>query len=281
MDRSRILYQPINNIAYLHNPKVACSSIKSSLLKGKVKNVHEAFLFPPYNNPHVDIFSVVRNPFSRVVSAYLDKIGAGKDHYVWLPFCKQFDLNPEENLDFIDFLNILDSASPQELDHHFSPQVENLLAEFITPKFIGFIEDMKSVEDFLNLYGVKLETRAPHKTKSKELAPKLLSEEAIGLILKIYKDDFDRYGYSPDPTVISSKFSSPILSEQKLSDDLTFQHHKYDISGSTELLRDSAVLLEQVDLKKSYQLMLLAQQLRPMGTYINEKVEEYKRQLES
>lgn len=102
MDISGILYQPKNNIAYLHNPKVACSTIKNSLLRGEVDNVHEQFLFPPYNNSNVPIFSVVRNPYSRSVSAYLDKIGKDKDFYVWFPFCRKYGLDRESNLSFVE-----------------------------------------------------------------------------------------------------------------------------------------------------------------------------------
>ena len=106
----RILYQPKLNVAYLHNPKVACSTFKNTLLFGKVDNVHAQYLFPPYNNKNVDIFSVVRNPFSRTVSAYLDKIGPNKDHYVWNPFCKMFDLDPEKEIEFSEFIELIDSV---------------------------------------------------------------------------------------------------------------------------------------------------------------------------
>ncbi len=46
------------------------------------------------------------------------------------------------------------------------------------------------------------------------------------------------------------------------------------------LLRDTAIMLEKTDLAKALNLMLLAQKARPDGTYINNKVKEYKIQLQ-
>ena len=44
-----IKYQPKNNIAYINNPKAACTTIKNSLLYGEVdefSSLHEQSAFP-------------------------------------------------------------------------------------------------------------------------------------------------------------------------------------------------------------------------------------------
>jgi len=48
---------------------------------------------------------------------------------------------------------------------------------------------------------------------------------------------------------------------------------------SIDLLRDSALLLEDIDLNKAYHLMKLAQKNRPKGRFINQKIEEYEKRL--
>ena len=52
-----IKYQPKNNIAYINNPKAACTTIKYSLLYGKVyefSGLHEQSAFPIFNNPNAN-----------------------------------------------------------------------------------------------------------------------------------------------------------------------------------------------------------------------------------
>ncbi len=274
----RILYQPKLNIAYLHNPKVACSTFKNTLLFGEVENVHAQYLFPPYNNKNVDIFSVVRNPFSRTVSAYLDKIGPNKDHYVWNPFCQMFGLDPKKEIDFKEFIDLIGSIDDQNrLDHHFRPQNLNLLHEYVSPKFVGYLEDMKTVKEYLSLYNIEIEDRAPHKTKSKEKSKNLLTDSIVDRILDIYKKDFDIYGYSTDPNSKSVPIAT--INQQSVKDDVVFEHSTFDIRNATELLRDAAVLLESTNIDKSYELMSLAKKLRPLGPFINSKLDDYKKAL--
>lgn len=278
MEIERILYQPKFNVAYLHNPKVACSTIKNSLLEGKENNVHAQFLFPPYNNVSVPIFSMVRNPYNRIISAFLDKVGPNKDDYVWLPFSNQFNLDNKKNITFNYFLNLLNECEDKNLiDHHFRPQHLNLLSEYITPEFIGYIEDISSVKDYMESKGIPFLNRAPHKTKSKEMAEKLLTEKNISLINNIYQKDFTTYGYSEDPHQKNNL--RPIINKQKVSPKVAFEHKKIHLNRSVEVIRDSAILLETIDIYKSYELMRIAQSLRPLGDFINKKVEQYQNEI--
>ena len=163
-DVYNIKYQPMKNIAYLNNAKVACSTIKNSLLFGRAKNVHEQFLFPQFNNPFAEIFSVVRNPYDRAVSAYIDKVGPDKDHWVWNPFCKRYDLDRNHQISFEDFLDILlEDENPRSIDQHFRAQSYNLIFDRIVPRFVGHLENMAHVEHYLKDHGFELKNRAPHK----------------------------------------------------------------------------------------------------------------------
>jgi len=58
----------------------------------------------------------------------------------------------------------------------------------------------------------------------------------------------------------------------------SINHYDYILSPKViDLIRDSAVLLEKNDLKKALELMELAKKLRPNGSFINSKVNTYKK----
>ena len=46
-----------------------------------------------------------------------------------------------------------------------------------------------------------------------------------------------------------------------------------------DALRDAAIAIEKIDLKKSYYLMSMAHRKRKNGTFILEKLKEYERKL--
>ena len=148
-DLKNILHHPDIPITYLSNPKVACSTIKNSLLKGCAGNVHSEIekicTYP--NDHHHAIFSITRNPFSRALSCYKNKIGWGKEATgnIWNNFRNRFKFPLECQPSFYDFLKALADSEedPRTLDIHYRPQFFNLHADHIIPSYIGRLEEFQ------------------------------------------------------------------------------------------------------------------------------------------
>lgn len=145
-------------------------------------------------------FSVVRNPFVRVLSAYLNKIPAEhRDPQVWGPLKKRFRM-PEETPPFAEFLQMLLSESvPEALDWHFCPQAANLLCGLAPLSFVGQLEAMEEVEAWLAARGIPIKSVCWHATNARELVDGYYGAAEIDAVLKIYRTDFDQFGYSLDP----------------------------------------------------------------------------------
>src|SRR5205807_1089448 len=136
-----IRYSTDLNLLYFNNNKVGCTTIKYSLWAAIDRlNQRQTFrrrIHPRDGDPFVkDIFavkdfdakdlaeaskfSVVRNPFVRILSGYLQKVG--KDFRVWDPFRKRFGIRPEitqNELTFEDFLTVVATEPDELLNGHF------------------------------------------------------------------------------------------------------------------------------------------------------------------
>src|SRR5690625_2056012 len=105
-------YKSDYNLGYLNNPKVACGTIKNSMLGGGDINVHKRSSFDALDSIEgVEIFSVVRNPFSRALSGYLQKFTGNKELAIWQDFAKRFDLDVDGEISFRKFLECLSASS--------------------------------------------------------------------------------------------------------------------------------------------------------------------------
>ena len=214
-------YLPTRNLVYLNNAKVACSTVKKSLWLSA-----DSASYLPEVGPHnrlsapfckdlvavatagtiasATFFTVVRNPFVRVLSAYLDKIvGNPRDTFVWHPFARRYRLSDATVLSFGDFLRMIADEDPYLLDQHFAPQYVNTLSDFVSCDFVGHIEEMEGVVRFLGENGVALDSHIPHPTGAANLIDKYYGPDEINIVLDIYANDFDLFGYSRSPHDIS------------------------------------------------------------------------------
>lgn len=211
-----------NKFIYFETPKVACSTIKRSLqsleigseatLADDVHDKSKSPLLSPLSlaNPlsqHIKThfkFGFVRNPYSRILSCYLDKIVGNqweKDRR--LP---KLGYAPSDNLSFVDFLKAVKTFPIQEWDIHWMPQTILLSHDKIDLDFIGkqetFDSDFSRVLHYLN--GEKQEEEKivnvnHHSVNANKKLEKYLNKEAQDLVKEIYYDDFKAYGYGFDP----------------------------------------------------------------------------------
>jgi len=221
---SRVHHSPGQPLVYVNNSKVACSTIKRSMWEAadassgkrtfqghphergrspflkEISDFYKLGFDPLFSS---EWFSVVRNPFVRVLSAYLNKIPAERrDPHVWAPLKKRFRM-PEETPPFPEFMQMLLSESlPDALDWHFCPQAANLLFGFAPLSFVGQLEAMEEVEAWMAARGIPLKSVRWHATNARELVDRYYGPAEVDAALKIYQSDFDEFGYSRDPGVL-------------------------------------------------------------------------------
>ncbi|MYZ47449.1 sulfotransferase family 2 domain-containing protein [Propylenella binzhouense] len=216
-----IIYADELPFVYIQNPKVACTTIKASLweyidtMRGKVTfvgNAHDRRASPFVNvfNGNYDFSSfsgkpfvtMVRNPFSRAVSAYSDKIGNVRSNHAWENFCRIHDIDPtltKRDYSFLDFLRTL-ASSPDTTtwDQHFRPQYLDILYHSTEFAFIGRLESAQDTFAYMTSAGVPIENRVLGASRIKTPTVQYYNDEAIHLVRTIYAEDFRLFGYSTE-----------------------------------------------------------------------------------
>lgn len=215
---SAICYLPSKRLCYLSNAKAACTSIKNALWLAESPETHGPSPHSSEAPFRFDIdtlfltrealcrstfFTVVRNPYTRALSAYLDKIRPPRDRRVWGWFSSRYQLPEDAEPSFQDYLDIIAGDSSLELNRHFAPQYENTLARYVRPAFVGHLEQWHRVADFLSSFDVALH-RAPgrltggrdHSTGSRGLVSQFFTPEAVSSVERIYEKDFETFGYA-------------------------------------------------------------------------------------
>jgi hypothetical protein len=210
---------PQLGLIYLFNPKVACSTIQYSIsaaayaqtgVKTKIQPhrrtkgpfIENIFDHPLYGSPELramTCFTVVRNPFLRILSGYLHKIVNKGIVNLWGRFASEHGLDPdsENRISFIDFLRIVDTDCDETLDVHFKPQYLNLMMPFSRPHFIGRLEKLDEVKDFLAARGVSNMGRKGAVTNTSGRLHEFYTTEAEEIVARKFADDFRLFGYSP------------------------------------------------------------------------------------
>lgn len=232
------IYYEKNNIVFSYNPKVACTNWKCVFryLNGNLNDYLRAdlahdrsasgliFLSELDNfqevlcDKSVKFYSFVRNPFTRALSAYLNKI----EPY-FTNQRTQFEGNPyfyqvsnliieyvggrptNSNEGFLFFLNWLKEANDfHTLNEHWIPQYKLLRTESVDYEFIGRLEnvhaDSRVILDSVGFRGEfpsQLDVKfAP--TNARKRIDDYYSKEKADLVRSIYQKDFERFSYEPE-----------------------------------------------------------------------------------
>lgn len=206
---------------YLETPKVACSSIKRMLQRlelaphGEVpEDMHDrdqSPLMAPYDSlpgflaaqhdPRYVRFSFVRNPFTRMLSCYLEKFVQSEWERARL--ATELGLPTDRVPSFKEFLLAVREQDTWDMDIHWLPQA-TILQGLNQPSFIGRFE--RFPEDFARFGRVVtgqadmvVEQHAAHATGADQRVAELMGNEERELIVEIYAADFERFCYSTDP----------------------------------------------------------------------------------
>ena len=264
--KSLLIFENLN-IGYLQMPKAGCSTIKSLLINmGTLKSdpivkgqdeIHDDPSFSStfsnlknyyfLSSKSVPIFTVVRNPFSRILSAYLEKIFYRYDERK--DYLGELEFPSNEKIPFLTFLERVGSKPKNALDFHFMPQSTILNIKKHPNIIVGHLEDFDKISSEISRYILKV--RRPEKAgepnyvyeevQNKKIAPhsvgassaqkikKYYGPREIDLVKSIYTEDFQSFGYSfsiddyAKKGAISTKFKIDENQNARLEDIMTWR----------------------------------------------------------
>lgn len=190
-------------VAFLNDVLVGNSysdpeGLKKKLVRPFDLNVHELRSLPAYRSV---VF--VRNPYDRVLSAYL---GSGRITKTR----RGFHFGQNSKAHFHEFLEFLDNGGLY-VDRHWWPQVDLLFQPPEEFTFVGKLENVVAdMAAMLRLIGVEAEAasrlKEPHEIESRGHNGKIRSAQAKGqsyytddgraVVARLYRRDFERFNYA-------------------------------------------------------------------------------------
>ena len=145
------------------------------------------------------LFTFVRNPYTRVLSAYLDKIVNQIEKKKYDPIRRFIRKNYNE-LTFEGFVEYLEQGGLYE-NPHWIPQISMILVNKDRLSFIGkienFNEDLSKLIDHIfgpETYEV-IKMRKKGRTHSDSLLNKYYTKEIAKRVYSLYKKDFEAFNY--------------------------------------------------------------------------------------
>lgn len=206
---------------YVETPKVACSTIKRTLQKIELSdadfhNLHDREFSPllrPSQVKNLDRFisnhkpfkfCFVRNPYTRLLSAYLDKIK--KDTPIqknFFSFIEKKYSKVVDKVDFNYFVEVVCEQRHQQMNPHWRTQYYQTLSNQINYDFIGKFESFDA--DFLAVLQ-KIDLKAEkfishwkqHATNANESIADYYNSRLFNMVKEKFSIDFDFFGYDPD-----------------------------------------------------------------------------------
>lgn len=252
----QICWTPDLPVVYITNQKSGCSTIKQSLKKAQATAFERSGMaFNPFD-PHVAddclrregltpaacreryVISCVRNPFTRALSGYLDKVNRRG--------AMQFpELKGQKVDSFEDYLTILTRYAPAYMNPHFRPQHINLDHPRIKYDAIFFLENLGALSRYLvRIYpDFELATHAPHSRRAADKLHKHYTDKAVDLVRSFFAQDFALFGYSDDIETAGKAPGEMIVAdalqivEADPSEDLSPPHHATPGLGFEATLR--------------------------------------------
>ena len=173
------------------------------------------FANDPRRWEHVErefVFTFVRNPYARALSACLDQIVRNRTPEAWGPFAVRHGL-ADAPLAFGDFLRLLAATPPEQMDPHWRPQYHSIAPDLVPYDFIGTLEtfgrDIQAVMERIFSGTVPIRAYAAHGTGSTERLAHYYQAEEVALVQRLYEVDFASLGYSADPARVERRHAPP------------------------------------------------------------------------
>lgn len=196
------------DVGFFYNrmPKAANSTVVSNLASAKLqrdvgsREAKGMFMRPSTLSvdevdklDNVFAFTVVRDPFKRTLSAFLDKVQRKQDLGTWRG----------QKHDFASFLRWLDKGALHS-NGHWAPQSSMLLLPLQRLDFIGKVESLDQDLDAI-MAALKLRTARTdvgevksiwsNKTGANDKLSEYYDASTRAMVLKLYAQDFENFGY--------------------------------------------------------------------------------------
>lgn len=197
-----------DNLGYIRIPKAANTSLSYAMLLKQYPALENLALDETQVNALTDVnlkrldeagpesfFTVVRNPFARLVSVYRDFFEGGRSGKQDFMYADYLFGMLKADISFAEFVHRISTIPDRLKDQHFKPQ--HLFIEPYEKR--GFavqvfqLEKAEPLTQFLNNHGMQL----GHRNRSREsydyrhyYTPALLQQ-----VYAIYRTDVERYGY--------------------------------------------------------------------------------------
>jgi hypothetical protein len=193
-------------ISWIRIPKAASTSMSKALLEKMYPTLAQKTITETQLNFLTDLnlqtensntsvlFTIVRNPFSRLVSVYRD-LFENEEHYIYRDYL--FGILPAQ-ISFSEFVERLNSIPDRLKDQHLKPQ--HAFLKYYEQKSLEVkvfkLEEPETLNSFLNQYNLNL----PHINKSS--APydyrSYYNSGTFNIVREIYKEDIDRFSYKTE-----------------------------------------------------------------------------------
>ena len=212
-----LMLHPSHPIAYTRVPKAGCSTIISHLLgpqfsaKDGSKLLHASNDLITFDDPNffetlrkvpenTNLFTVVRDPFSRLLSGFREKIERQLDGP---RYRLELGIDLDASIDFSSFVDRLADRDPLSLDVHFQPQKLITRADVLRYDQVFRLEDMSLALDWLDATLGEEPGQpaavAPHATNASAAVSSVYDDATTRKVAEYYAEDFSLFGYAPEP----------------------------------------------------------------------------------
>ncbi|MGC2855119.1 sulfotransferase family 2 domain-containing protein [Novispirillum sp. DQ9] len=226
----RVAFTPASGrFVMVVNPKAACSSFKYAVWEAEHRHGLTPFPPPPARArgaihrrektalPRTDMarlsgliggtpfYTVVRNPYTRLLSAWLDKIAGDKKEKRGLLLRMGYTSN--RPIPFDAFVEFVAATASSELDPHWAPQAYLTQYRFLPYAGVGAVEDLgRFLRHLLARHygeaadgGETIRAYRPHSTGASAALGSHYTPRTLALVRRRYADDFALFGYPEDP----------------------------------------------------------------------------------
>ncbi len=212
---------------YCQTPKAACSTVKRFLILNEgycelpfetatakydqLDMLHMRDFSPLLNpkqlypfkarlgDPDFFKFCFVRNPYSRVLSAYLDKVVHNRDQVKQVKAVLGRTMYPATKISFADFVRVVVETPIGLMDTHWKNQYHHLCADVINYDFIGKFENIDSdLAEVARRAGLDIglyRDYSPHRSHASDLTDKYYTKTLRDMVYKKFQADFETFGY--------------------------------------------------------------------------------------